>query len=67
MPTTNRRSLEEYVLHLDIPDWGAMSPPTMPKAHKVVKSPPTIPADYKIPQKQTANSPTTPETPSKTG
>uniref|UniRef100_A0A915JLR5 Uncharacterized protein n=1 Tax=Romanomermis culicivorax TaxID=13658 RepID=A0A915JLR5_ROMCU len=67
MRTTHRRSQEEYVLHLDIPDWCAMSSLPMPEADKVVKSPPTIPADYKIPRKQTASSPTAPETPSKTG
>uniref|UniRef100_A0A915LA75 Uncharacterized protein n=1 Tax=Romanomermis culicivorax TaxID=13658 RepID=A0A915LA75_ROMCU len=67
MPTTHCGSQEEYILDLDIPHWCAMSPPPMPEAVKVVKSPPTIPADYKIPRKQTANSPTTPETPSKTG
>uniref|UniRef100_A0A915L8S9 Uncharacterized protein n=1 Tax=Romanomermis culicivorax TaxID=13658 RepID=A0A915L8S9_ROMCU len=66
MPTTHRRSQEEYILDLDIPDRCAMSPPPTPEADKVVKSPPTIPANYKIKQKQTANWPIAPQTPSKT-
>uniref|UniRef100_A0A915K304 Uncharacterized protein n=1 Tax=Romanomermis culicivorax TaxID=13658 RepID=A0A915K304_ROMCU len=67
MPTTHRRSQEEYILDLDEPDWCTMSPPLTPEAAKIEKSPPTIPAGYKIPPKQDTKSPTAPETPSKTG